>query len=140
MRRHHAVFLVVAIATLFALSACAPAYGGGGGGDYSSVVGGIAAIPNGGSSAWDDGVKPILLANFDQDRSGQLDTPSEVHAIPCSVWQILHRRIQDTHIGLRTTYGFARGYGWVGSALGFSERVRYDADSDMAACGVQPGE
>jgi hypothetical protein len=99
----------------------------------------ISALPDGGSDAWDEGVKPIMVGAFDRDGSGGIDTAEEVSMIPCDVLHTLDRSIRAGRGGvsaLRSTYGFPERYHWVGSALGFDEAIRVVADARLANCGL----
>lgn len=106
----------------------------------AAVAAAILAIPDGGTTTWDEAVGVVMVEAYDDDDSGWIDSPEEVRMISCDTWQALHRGIVTGghHIGLRTTYGFQEGFYWVGDAIGFNEVVRYEADGAMAACGVQP--
>jgi serine/threonine protein kinase len=89
----------------------------------------------GGSSAWDAAVKPILVSAYDSNGSGLLDTAGEVGSLPCSTWHALDDGVLERwDYGLRTIYGFEASYSWVGYALGFDEAVRPTADSFLAGC------
>ena len=96
----------------------------------------IRALPEqGGSSPWDSAVKPILLAAYDSDGSGLLDTAGEVGAMPCATWHALDDGVLEKwDYGIRTIYGFEAGYSWVGYALGIDEGIRPTADSYLAGC------
>jgi hypothetical protein len=116
--------------------AAPPPAGGSDAGD-SSVSRGILALPGGGSDAWDAVVAPLLLASFDKDGSSRIDTTDEVAAIPCGVLVALDTAIKNGRgpaASLRTTYGFPKGYLWIGSALGFDEKIRFEADARLEEC------
>ena len=105
----------------------------------SAIAQGILAIPDGGSDAWDAAVVPVLLGAFDENGSSSLDTVDEIAAIPCDVLATMDGAIKKGRGGmtaLRTTYGFAKEYLWVGYALGFDEKIRADADARLANCGL----
>jgi len=113
--------------------------GGGGGGGYTggdpvqAIMG--AAPGQGGGDAWDAAVKPVMLANFDTNGSGWLDTSDEVLKVPCDVYKALDTRVREKwDYGLRVIYGFESDKLWVGSAIGFSEVVRGAADVRIATC------
>ena len=103
----------------------------------------LAEVRNkGGSDAWDDEVKAILLRAYDTDRSGKIDTQSELNAIPCEIWQFLHRQIAaaDKQSGLAWTYGFKPGdYSYVGEDLGIATKLRSAAFQRIKNCGVDTG-
>jgi hypothetical protein len=90
-----------------------------------------------GDGAWDDDALAILIEAFDRDGSRLLDSPLEIDAIPCSVLSVLDADLKaNNHAGLAVTYGFAPGFIWVGTALGFQEALRAEAYAAMARCGV----
>ena len=117
---------------ILALSAC-------GGKQAGSAISGLAG---GGSEGWDAQVGALMLANYDGDSSGTIDTEREVRSINCATWQSLDAGLtaggEYTHI--RQIYGFAEGFIWVGSAIGFDPSVRELADSAMASCGLTVAE
>jgi uncharacterized caspase-like protein len=92
----------------------------------------------GGSGEWDDEIKKLMLAKYDLDGSGAIDTPEEVDRIDCAVWSMLDQQIRSGSRGydLLITYGFKEGFGWVGGALGFDEKVRQSALKRARQCGV----
>jgi serine/threonine protein kinase len=95
----------------------------------------IRAQSDGGTSAWDAKVKPIMLKGYDSNSSGWIDSSSEVSAIPCDTWKALDEGVlQQWSYGLRTIYGYEAGYSWVGDAIGFNESIRPTADSYLFAC------
>jgi hypothetical protein len=98
----------------------------------------IRDIPDGGSTEWDRATRSILLSRFDLDKSGTIDAEAEVTAIPCETWKELDDALRAgrRYSNLRSTYGFAPGYGWVGDAIGFQENVRKHADSRAGECGL----
>ncbi len=115
-------------------------------GDVAKRIAGLKS--KGGSSAWDGEVKPIMLANYDKDRSGEIDTDGEVKVIACDVWRTMDASIRkgDKGSGLAWTYGFKsrlekgkEAYGWVGDALGINETVRKTAFDRIKGCGIDIG-
>lgn len=104
-----------------------------GGGAVASLIG---VVPDGGSSTWDEAVKAIMVANYDSNSSGNLDSASEVSAVPCDVWKAMDAGVRGKWTyGIRTIYGFSGG-GWIGDAVGFAESQRSAADSKAAGCGL----
>lgn len=90
-----------------------------------------------GDGEWDDAALAILIEAFDRDGSRLLDSPAEVDGIPCEVFRAMDVDLKSNdHAGLAVTYGFAPGYLWVGSALGFQESLRAEAYAAMSRCGV----
>lgn len=92
-----------------------------------------------GTSRWDDAVKAILTGTYDKNNSDTLDTPSEIDAVPCSVWATLDAVIKDAEgkeITLMSLYGFPRGYLYNAESLGISESVRDHANEKLRSCGL----
>jgi hypothetical protein len=87
---------------------------------------------------WATRVKQVMVAMYDLDGSGSLDTASDVAAVECDVFKALDAgtRAAWDGTGVRVIYGFDEPYGWVGSALGFDESVRDAAANAMGRCGV----
>lgn len=109
-----------------------------------SVLRDIRAIGRaGGTDKWDNAVRPILLAAYDSNRSGSIDTIGEVTAIPCDVLKVLDEIIRpydNNRSGLTWTYGFKPGnYTYLGEALGFATPMRAPAFTHMQRCGVRTG-
>lgn len=108
----------------------APAAGGGG-----DAAAQIKAFPDGGSSEWDEKVKGVMLANFDGDKSGEINTAAEVGGVPCEVWKAMDEGVKAKYgFGIRSIYGFETGYTWIGYAVGFSEGMRAIADGKLVGC------
>ena len=103
--------------------------------DCQTLTTQIAALANPASDPWDAQVQPLLLACFDTDASGAVDTAAEVNAIPCPVWGALDDAAQA---GMTTPflalYGFEDGLVYVGDQLGFAVAVRDDVEAAVAAC------
>jgi len=98
----------------------------------------IASMGRGGSKSWHDAIKDKLIGDYDADRSGSLDTPDEVNAIPCKVWKSIEASYETG--GLRVD--MARLYGFDGSkapanTLGISEPMRGYAYARMEQCGLK---
>ena len=110
--------------------------GSGGTSSAGGPVGKIKSFPEGGSGAWDDKVKVVIVQHFDTNGSGWVDTPGEVSAIPCDVWGAMDAGVKQSYsYGLRPIYGFEEGYNWIGYAVGFSESVRVQGDAALQRCG-----
>ncbi len=89
----------------------------------------------GGQDSWDAAVKKILLGAYDSNGNGVLDTSAEATALNCDDWKALDDGVKVSwDYGIRTIYGFAPGYSWVGYAIGFSEGQRGAADTDAHGC------
>lgn len=109
-----------------------------------AVIRDVRAIPHaGGSDKWDDAVKVILLAAYDSNKSGSIDTVAEVNAMPCDLLKVLDDIIKPFDNGrsaLTWTYGFKPGnYTYLGQALGFAPPMRSPAFLHMQSCGVRVG-
>jgi hypothetical protein len=109
--------------------------------DPGKVHSDIAAVPSGGSRAWDASVRAILLQVFDTDASGAIDRSEELEAIPCDVWQQMDADVRraGTYSGLLAPYGLD-GSGdtvWVGQALGFGDSVKGAVGGRAKACGLK---
>ncbi len=92
-----------------------------------------------GSTEWDSAVKAILIGSYDANKNGMIDTPSEVNAVPCVVWEALDLEIKEgegEEITLMSLYGFPRGYLFNAEALGISESVRDQANDQVSDCGL----
>lgn len=104
----------------------------------------IAALKTkGGSDPWDDEVEAILLAVFDTDKSGEIDTEDELAAIPCEVWQTLDKSISagsGKDSNLIATYGFAPRGTWGGDSFGIDEKLRKASIARLQACGIGAGK
>lgn len=100
-----------------------------------------AAIRQSDSSAddWDETVTQAMLAAYDTNSSGDIESKKELKLITCDTWRAIDEGVQAawTGSGARAIYGFAKGYGWVGYAWGFNEKLRKSADKAMAACGLE---
>lgn len=107
----------------------------------AEVAARIAALKSkGGSDPWDDEVKPLIIAAFDKNDNGRIDTTDELIAIPCEVWVAMDKSIRagSKESGLIWTYGFDPHYEWVGDAFGLDERLRKQVFERVLACGVSP--
>lgn len=87
---------------------------------------------------WSDRVETILLASYDADKSGKIDTQAELDGISCDAFKALDVDVRRDWDGtaLRVIYGFASGYIWVGDAFSIAEPLRTAADARAAACGL----
>ena len=97
----------------------------------------ILSLPGGGSSQWDEVVKDLLLAEYDQNNSGTLDTQTEVQTMSCPVWQAVNQGMingGEYTTSIVSVYGFDPGLIWVGYALGFTEDQRANAYAVATSC------
>jgi len=87
---------------------------------------GIAA----GSAGWTDAVRAVLVAEYDTDASGLLDTEGEIAQVPCVVWST----IRSTSGGSLAPMGFGTGGDFYGDRIGIGEGVRMAASRALSAC------
>lgn len=105
------------------------------------VAGRIQALPDGGSSSWDSSVKDIMVAAYDTDGSGAINTTWETAVITCDVYLALDTGVRvNWSTGIRTVYGFYEDGAWLGYLVGFDEDVQSTVDLAMHGCGVKNGE
>lgn len=91
----------------------------------------IAAVPGDPyTDVWSEPVRLALLAAYDADDSGTLDTAEEVDAVACEVWTALETTVE----GVLDIYGFTPDYLWVGGALGFAESMRAEGYAAGLRC------
>ena len=90
------------------------------------------------SDSWDEAVTQALLAAYDTNSSGDIESKKELKLIDCETWLAIDAGVQAKWdgTGARAIYGFAKGYGWVGYAWGFNEKLRKSADKAMKKCGM----
>ena len=103
----------------------------------SSVPAQILSLSGGGSSAWDDKVKAIIVSNYDTSGGGTINSANEVNAIPCSVFQAIDTSLLnggEYSSSFVAVYGFVPDYIWIGYAFGFDESVRSTAYSRASSC------
>lgn len=100
---------------------------------------GLAAMPDGGSTAWHDRVSKELRERFDRDRSGEIDSLAESEAISCSVWREIERDFDRGGLGLSLAhyYGFD-GSEWHPGALAVARAHRSAVYAKMQECGLDP--
>lgn len=91
-----------------------------------------------GYTGWHAAVKQRMLARWDADGSGRIDTDAEVRAIPCTEWRELERAYDQGGLAVPMSrlYGFD-GSAWVEGALGFTFSVRELAYERMQECGLR---
>jgi hypothetical protein len=79
-----------------------------------------------------------LLARYDDDRSGLLDSAQELEQVPCEHWLSLEESHDSSGLGLSLTrfYGFD-GERWKSNALGVADEVRDVAYRRMKECGLK---
>ena len=87
---------------------------------------------------WHQEAMQWLLARYDSDRSGLLDTADELSGIPCDQWLSLEQSYDESGLGLSLTrfYGFD-GERWRTHALGVGDEVRDVAYQRMKECGLR---
>jgi hypothetical protein len=96
------------------------------------------AFTEGGSTRWHDRISAQLLAQYDLDKSGQIDRLEESEAISCRVWRQIEKDFDGGGLGLSMAryYGFD-GSEWHTDALGFAEGHRSAVFEKMKECGLQ---
>jgi hypothetical protein len=87
---------------------------------------------------WHRNAKQYLLARYDRDQSGQLDSLAEIEAIPCSDWRGLEQSFDAGGLALPMTrfYGFD-GTKWVENAFGVTSEMRGEAYLRLQDCGLR---
>jgi hypothetical protein len=87
---------------------------------------------------WHQEAMQWLLARYDDDRSGLLDSAAELGGIPCDQWLSLEQSYDESGLGLSLTrfYGFD-GERWRTNALGVGDEVRDVAYQRMKECGLR---
>jgi hypothetical protein len=90
------------------------------------------------AEGWHHETRQWLLARYDTDRSGAIDRPEELDAIPCDYWKGIERSYDASRLGLPLLrmYGFD-GDGWKRGALGIGSSVRDLAFRRMRDCGLR---
>jgi hypothetical protein len=93
----------------------------------------------GGTHEWDVVVRKIMLAKYDLNASGKIDTPAEVDRIDCAVWSMLNQQIISAGqypSGLLGTYFNVNNHIWNGGDLGFDIGVREHVHKRTKICGL----
>ena len=87
---------------------------------------------------WHEDARRWLLARYDYDRSGLIDTREEVEAVPCDHWLGLEHSHDQSGLGLTLIkmYGFD-GDQWVSGALGVADETRDLTHRRMQSCGLR---
>jgi hypothetical protein len=87
---------------------------------------------------WHEEARQWLLARFDLDRSGSIDSVEELELVPCEQWLGLEQSYDQSNLGLSLTrfYGFD-GNGWRPGALGVADEARDLAYERMRDCGLK---
>lgn len=90
------------------------------------------------ADGWHEDARRWLLARYDFDRSGALDSRAEIESVPCDHWLGLEQSYDSSNLGLPLTrfYGFD-GKGWRSGALGVSDQTRDLAWARMKECGLR---
>ncbi|PIE18759.1 MAG: hypothetical protein CSA66_03805 [Proteobacteria bacterium] len=93
----------------------------------------------GGTDDWDERIRPLLLAAYDRDGNGAIDTSVEIEGVGCAAWSALDQAVQlGSGAPLLALYGFTEGYGWVGDALGLAREARQAAFRAATDCDIPP--
>lgn len=90
------------------------------------------------AQGWHHETRQWLLARYDLDGSGQLDSVEELDEVSCEYWQGIERSYDTSRLGLSLmrAYGFD-GEGWKDGRLGVAGSVRDLAFQRMRACGLR---
>lgn len=104
----------------------------------TDVVAAIRALPSPGSEPWDESVRGVLVAAFDQNGTATLDQPGELAGVGCAGWKVIDELVrQRWPAGLYQTYGFALGDdAWLGGALGIDPSLELAAAAVLDRCGL----
>ena len=89
-------------------------------------------------SGWHHETRQWILARYDFDQSGNIDSVEELEAVPCDYWLSIERSYDASGLGvsLIRVYGFD-GNGWKEDALGVGSEVRDLAFARMRSCGLR---
>ena len=94
----------------------------------------------GGSDDWDQQVRRAMVARFDDDQSGALDTPGEVAAVSCEVWTAIDDGVRaGWSKGFYVVYGVGDGLAWVADQLGIGLEARKAVIAGLDDCGIERG-
>ena len=90
------------------------------------------------AQGWHHETRQWLLARYDLDGSGRLDSVEELDEVSCEYWQGIERSYDTSRLGLSLTraYGFD-GEGWKDGRLGVAGSVRDLAFQRMRECGLR---
>lgn len=109
-----------------------PAQADGGAGSQLAVPGPLGLRGDPGTPTWEGSAEQLLIADFDLDKSGEIDNATELAKIPCSTWRALEQPLRSTGHGLHD-YGLGSGR-WRGNRLGFSRKIKDEANAAVNAC------
>jgi hypothetical protein len=100
----------------------------------ATIANAIDGLQRGGSDAWDEAVRQLLLATYDADRNDSLGA-AETLELPCPVWEAINRGVRSgwaDDVGI--VYGFRSDLIWIGGALGLHEDARQAAHDAAERC------
>ena len=83
-----------------------------------------------GSAAWAEETRHILVAEYDVDQTGLIDTPLELGLVPCLAWQA----VLATYPGVTTGLGFDGTREYAGIRIGIDVTLRNSAAAQMQTC------
>jgi hypothetical protein len=91
----------------------------------------------GARTGWLRTARAVLISAYDTDRSGALDTTTEVAQVPCEMWASLDR-LSMGFFGrsLRVSMGVDEGASWSGHMLGVRGAVRPSFGAALVRCDV----
>ncbi|MDY0059268.1 MAG: PEGA domain-containing protein [Myxococcota bacterium] len=119
--------------------AATPAVVRGGGLGEDALVRKIWEIPDGGSTPWDNAVKPLLIQAYDKDGSGAIDSATETNAVPCKVLQALNDKIRDGRGQISSLRGTYVANIYLGYLIGFGNNQRDTLLARIDSCGPGSG-
>ena len=90
------------------------------------------------AAEWHLSAKQYLLGRYDRDRSGMLDTQTEIESVPCSDWLGLENSFDGSGLALSMTkfFGFD-GTKWIEESFGVSQEMRTATYLYLKECGVR---
>lgn len=93
-----------------------------------------AALSDSRSPDYDAPIAEAIVATYDRNRSGDIDSMKEFKAISCQVWTVLDAQVRVgwDGTGFRGIYGFEPELIWVGYAWGIDEKLRAPANKWLA--------
>lgn len=87
------------------------------------------------SSTWDAAVERQLVADFDRNASGSIDTAAELNEMPCDLWRALDTAVRDTTSApLASAYGLRAGLTYRADQLGVARTLRAAARQQLEQC------
>lgn len=110
-----------------------------GGEEIAAVQAELDAITAMEMQAWEAEVKRVLIAHYDANASGEVDSQAEVDRIACEVWVAIdegHRQRTSEDESVRDAYGFAPGRFWL-EVLGIDRSQRERLRVTLLDCNIR---